>query len=210
MRVSEVARVWGVSLSYVSRLAKQGMPLGSLAEADSWRIANLKKPPRSSAGSAIVTTSKAKNLTGQPRDETSPAGLLQRAQKVELDAFALFEEIAKGGNAIALRSAIHAHGEASRRCREAELAHHQYLLATGEMMTAEEVRQGLARYFTMLRALLDALPHSTCTKANPADPECARIALQDSVSHILRAIAQAEEQADKDFPSREPLQKVSP
>jgi hypothetical protein len=98
------------------------MPLASLEEADLWRVKNLEKPPRSESGGAVVRGL----CEGLGSDE---AGLMddtiearvKRCRQVEKLAFQLVRDHAEGGNAIAVRSAIHAHCEAQKRTMEAEL-----------------------------------------------------------------------------------------
>lgn len=201
MRACEIARTWGVSPGYVSRLIKKGMPTGSLAEADSWRLANLQKPPRSQSGAAVVKIAAG---TGQGMKlcevgDESPGARLKRANEAERLAFHLLRELAEGGNAIALRSGVHAFGEAQRRCSEAELNLAKHQLATGELISTAEVREVFTNTLGVIRSLMDALPAALAVRANPSDPECAKRALQEGVDQILRAVSKSEQ--DDPFPT---------
>lgn len=194
VRVSEIARQWGVSSSYVARLVKRGMPLRSLADADSWRLANLQKPPRSESGAVLVkqTSDGAGAGDSEIADKDSPLARLKRSHKAERLAFALLEQLGEGGNAVAMRAGIHAWGEAKKRVSEAELEHAKHQLATGELMDAEMVKEIYTKFLGGLRQSLDAMPSSLATRANPSDPECAKRAIQEGVDQIYNAIQKAE------------------
>jgi len=122
MRQAELARIWGVSPAYVCKLVGRGMPLGSLDEADLWRVENLEKPPRSESGGAVVRG--LCEVVGSDEVglmEDTIEARVKRCRQVEKLAFQLVRDHAEGGNAIAVRSAIHAHCEAQKRTMEAEL-----------------------------------------------------------------------------------------
>lgn len=194
MRASEIARTWGVSPSYVGRLVRKGLPLTSVAAADGWRLANLQKPPRSSSGAAIVRQAATPTAGAISKDDQdSPFARLKRAQRAEILAFDLLEQLAKGANAIAMRAGVHAWGEAKKRVSEAELEYAKHQLATGGVISSEEVREFIGKFLGTIRSLMDSLPSSVCFKANPSDPEHARQVLTDEVNVILKAISSAED-----------------
>jgi len=192
-----------VSPGYVSRLAKRGMPIGSLAEADSWRLANLQKPPRSQAGVASVKVAAKVEAKGEALAEggESPEARLKRAQQAEIVAYGVLLQLAEGGNAVSLRAGVHAFGEAQRRCSEAELNLAKHRQATNELISVQEVEAVFTETLGTIRALMDALPASVCVRANPSDPELAKKALEEATNQILRAINQAED--NKPFPTPE-------
>jgi hypothetical protein len=193
MRASEIARTWDVSPSYVGRLVKRGLPLTSVAAADGWRLANLQKPPRSSSGAAIVSQAATPTAgTILDGDQSLPFARLKRAQRAEILAFDLLEQLAKGANAIAMRAGVHAWGEAKKRVSEAELEYAKHQQATGEVISSEEVREFISKFLGTIRSLMDALPSSVCFKANPSDPEHARLVLTEGTDAILKAVSSAE------------------
>ena len=205
MGVSEIARCWGVSPGYVSRLKKKGMPLSSLAEADRWRLDNLQKPPRSESGAAAVKVAADPGEGGdlQPGDD-SPAARLKRAQHAERIAFDLLQSLAEGGNAVAMRAGVHAFGEAQRRCSEAELALVKNQQATRGLISFDEVQATFTKHLGGIRQLMDALPSSVAVRANPSDPECARMAVQEGIDQILRMIQASEGVFADNSPSPSP------
>jgi hypothetical protein len=98
------------------------MPLASLDEANLWRVENLEKPPRSESGGAVVRG--LCEVLGRDEEgllEDTIEARVKRCRQVEKLAFQLVRDHAQGGNAIAIRSAIHAHCEAQKRTMEAEL-----------------------------------------------------------------------------------------
>ena len=122
MRQAELAKIWRVSPAYVCKLVGRGMPLASLEEADLWRVENLEKPPRSESGGAVVRG--LCEVLGSDEAglmEDTIEARVKRCRQVEKLAFQLVRDHAEGGNAIAVRSAIHAHCEAQKRTMEAEL-----------------------------------------------------------------------------------------
>ena len=195
---AELARIWGVSPSYVARLIKKGCPLGSVSEADRWRLDNLQKPPRSESGSSLVSSvAKPSEIVANEETDTSTAGRLKRAQNAELMAYSLLQTLADGGNAVSLRAGVHAWGEAKRRVSEAELEHAKHQQATRELISMDEVTETYAKYLGMIRQLMDALPASVAVRANPADPECAKKAVEDGVTQIYMTIQKAEDESFK-------------
>jgi len=187
------------------------MPIGSLAEADSWRLANLQKPPRSPSGAASVKVAAGVEAKGEALAEggdESPEARLKRAQQAEILAYGLLRQLAEGGNAVSLRAGVHAFGEAQRRCSEAELHLAKHRQATLELIPAGEAQEVFTKYLGGLRALMDQLPASAAVRANPSDPECAKKALEEAINQILRAIQKAED--DKPFPTPSEVFGVSP
>ena len=192
MTSSELARTWGVSPSYVARLVKRGLPLTSLSAADSWRLANLQKPPRSESGSALVSAEVKAPTAAGADDEDSTHARLKRSHQAERLAFDLLKQLAEGGNAIAMRAGVHAWGEAKKRVSEAELEHAKHQLATRELVSMSEVMETFAEHLGGIRALMDALPSMICFRANPSDPDLAKQSIAEGVDQILRNISNAE------------------
>ena len=92
-----------------------------------------------------------------------------------------------------MRAAIQGWGEAKKRVSEAEIEHAQYEELTKATMRTSEVQEVYTKFLGQIRSLLDALPSSLATRANPSDPECAKTAIQEGVDQIFIAIQKAEE-----------------
>jgi len=59
----------------------------------------------------------------------------------------------------------------------------------GELMHSDQVRAALADRDGRIIALLEALPESVASAANPADPELARAAVADAVEQLRTTVA---------------------
>jgi len=55
------------------------------------------------------------------------------------------------------------------------------------------VQEIYTKFLGRIRSLLDALPASLATRANPSDPDCAKTAIQEGIDQIFIAIQKAEE-----------------
>ncbi|NBW20944.1 MAG: hypothetical protein EBR82_74585 [Caulobacteraceae bacterium] len=84
-------------------------------------------------------------------------------------------------------------GEAKKRVSEAEIEHAQYEELTRATMKTSEVQEVYTKFLGQIRSLLDALPASLATRANPSDPECAKTAIQEGIDQIFIAIQKAQE-----------------
>ena len=106
-----------------------------------------------------------------------------------------FNQMVKAGrqeNPIQTRAAIHAYERAQKAVRQAELDHHAEQAHLRQTLSINEVQETYTKYLGGIRALLDALPSSICSRANPSDPECAKQAIEDGVNQIFLAIQKAE------------------
>jgi hypothetical protein len=145
----------------------------------------------------VSSVAKPSEIVANEETDTSTAGRLKRAQNAELMAYSLLQTLADGGNAVSLRAGVHAWGEAKRRVSEAELEHAKHQQATRELISMDEVTETYAKYLGMIRQLMDALPASVAVRANPADPECAKKAVEDGVTQIYMTIQKAEDESFK-------------
>ena len=198
IRQVELCEKWGLDPGQVSRMVKAGMPLTSEADALKWRLANQKK---------VFT--KAPPIATESEDYESPAisdenisalntlGRLLRAQRMEVVAFNQMVRAGKDKNPIATRAAIHAYERAQKVVRQAEIDHAQEQAHLRQTVSVSEVKEINTRHLGTIRALLDALPSSICSRANPSDPECARQAIEDGINQVYKEFQKAEEAFDE-------------
>jgi uncharacterized protein YdaT len=188
--------VWGIDKGAVSRMVKAGMPLTSEADASRWRLANQKKPSRSQPilrpSPDFSEPSEASEYAESQKQET-PLGRLIRAKKAELVAYSLLTEAYRQKNAVALRAAIAGHTTARKSVAESEMEFARHEEQTKATMRTSEVQEIYTKFLGQIRSLLDALPASLATRANPSDPECAKTAIQEGVDQIFIAIQKAEQ-----------------
>ena len=192
----QLCEAWGVDKGLISRMVKNGMPLTSEADASRWRLLNQKKPSR------VQPILKPSTNSSEPSDPSDFAeslkqettnGRLIRARRAELVAYSLVARASRDGNPVAMRAAIQGWGEAKKRVSEAEIEHAQFEELTKATMRTSEVQEIYIKFLGQIRSLLDALPASLATRANPSDPECAKTAIQEGVDQIFIAIQKAQE-----------------
>lgn len=195
MTQKEIAEKLSLSRGRTSQLVKLGMPTTSVAEANAWRNTNLKKPSRAIPILKNAQESYAKQENdgvNAIQGDDSLARLL-RAKKAEYVAFVLLLQSSKERNPVAMRAAIHGWGEAKKRVSEAELEHIRIEELSKILIRTDVVREIYTKFLGRIRSLLDALPASLATRANPSDPECAKTAIQEGIDQIFIAIQKAEE-----------------
>ena len=171
-------------------MVKNGMPLISEASAHQWRLANQKRVSRTQP---ILASSENIEIadSGSLKSENS-LGRLIRAKRAELVAYSLVARASRDGNPVAMRAAISGWGEAKKRASEAEMEHARYEETTRQTIRMDEVREFITTWFGAIRNLMDAMPSSLSARANPSDPECAKVAIQEGVDQIFVTIQKAE------------------
>ena len=198
MNQKDLAEKLGLSKGRVSALIKEGMPSNSLAAAIEWRIKNQKKPSRSLpilAGDVDfiknVEEEKRQPINISAEEEDSLARLL-RSKNAEKIAFGLLVQATKEKNALAMKNCVMGLAMAQKRVHEAQIEHLNEKARLRQTLSAVEVQEKYTKYLGGIRQLLDAMPASICSRANPSDPECAKQAIEDGVNQIFLAIQKAE------------------
>jgi len=195
MMQKEIAKKLGLSRGRTSQLVKMGMPTTSLVDANAWRNKNLKKPSRA------IPILKEDLPVGIKEEESQNPNAIQgddslarllRSKKAEYVSFVLLLQSSKERNPVAMRAAVHGWGEAKKRVSEAEMEHARYEETTRQTIRMDEVREFITTWFGAIRNLMDAMPSSLSARANPSDPECAKVAIQEGVDQIFVTIQKAE------------------
>jgi hypothetical protein len=193
MLQKELADKWGMSKGQISKMVSAGMPLSSEADAMRWRVANQKSSMRIAPPlEKEPEEPESQNSSDENFAALNTLGRLLRAQRMEVAAFRLMVRAAKESNPIATRAAIHAYERAQKVVRQAEIDHNEEQAHLRQTLSADEVQETFSKYLGGIRALLDAMPSSICSRANPSDPECAKQAIEDGVNQIFLAIQKAE------------------
>ena len=180
----------------VSRLVKSGMPLTSEEDALKWRMQNQKRSLRAAPG-LRKDDSESPDLSDEDYKAITTLGRLLRAQRMEIVAFNQMVKAGRQENPIQTRAAIHAYERAQKAVRQAELDHHAEQAHLRQTVSVSEVKEINTRHLGTIRALLDALPSSICSRANPSDPECARQAIEDGINQVYKEFQKAEEAFDE-------------
>ena len=182
-----------MSKGQISKMVSAGMPLSSEADAMRWRVANQKSSMRIAPPLEKESEEpESQNSSDENFAALNTLGRLLRAQRMEVAAFRLMVRAAKESNPIATRAAIHAYERAQKVVRQAEIDHNEEQAHLRQTLSADEVQETFTKYLGGIRALLDAMPSSICSRANPSDPECAKQAIEDGVNQIFLAIQKAE------------------
>ena len=194
IRQKELCEKWGLTRGAISQLVKAGMPLTSVTDAERWKIANQKKPSRArpilSASANLSETSE--NSDAESIKLENPLGRLHRARRAELVAYSLVQRATNERNPVAMRSAVQGWGEAKKRVAEAEMEHARFEEVTRVLVRMDEVREVFGKWLGAIRNLMDAMPSSLASRANPSDPECAKRAIQEGIDQIFVTIQKAE------------------
>jgi len=96
------------------------------------------------------------------------------------------------GNAVAMRAAVDSQINAQKSLIIAEEAKENYDLRKRNTLGMGEVKEFISTWFGAIRNLMDAMPSSLSARANPSDPECAKVAIQEGVDQIFITIQKAE------------------
>jgi len=194
----ELCQKWGYSPGQISRMVKRGMPLDSEASAMRWRVENMKMPKKHSLPSQEnQEESESASFSDEDISATTSLGRVLRAERIELSAASSVAKALKTNNVFHIKAAIHAHNEARKGYEDAKRSHEEEKARLRQTLSADEVQETLSKFLSQIRSLLDAMPSSIATRANPSDPECAKKAVQDAVDQLMLTIQKTEEEAFK-------------
>lgn len=194
----ELCKKWGYSPGQISRMVKRGMPLDSEASAMRWRLENMKMPKKHSI--PMEPSQEEPEPTGFSDEDisaTTSLGRVLRAERIELSAASKVGKALKTDNIFQIKAAIHAHNEARKGYEDAKRCHEEEKARLRQTLSADEVQETLSKFLSQIRSLLDAMPSSVATRANPSDPECAKKAIQDAVDQLMLTIQKTEDGAFK-------------
>jgi len=190
----ELREKWGIDAGQLSRMVKRGMPLTSESDAQRWRLANQKRVSKSQIARTPSPTSSEplKDSDAESYKSKTSLGRLNRAKQAEVVAYSLVATAANNQNPVAMRAAVQGWGEAKKRVAEAEMEHARFEEVTRVLVRMDEVREVFGKWLGAIRNLMDAMPSSLATRANPSDPECAKRAIQEGIDQIFVTIQKAE------------------
>ena len=190
----ELREKWGIDAGQLSRMVKRGMPLTSESDAQRWRLANQKRVSKSQIARTPSPTSSEplKDSDAESYKSKTSLGRLNRAKQAEVVAYSLVATAANNQNPVAMRAAVQGWGEAKKRVAEAEMEHARFEEVTRVLVRMDEVREVFGKWLGAIRNLMDAMPSSLASRANPSDPECAKRAIQEGIDQIFVTIQKAE------------------
>ena len=184
---SKLAKLWGVSRVSVHKMTKRGMPLDSIAAAESWRDANA-DPDKVKGGKA---SDKAHPLPDTPEATEKKAARIRQAATVdeaerylseveELRNFAKenAETLWQQGLADDSRKWLTVHQAIAKQYPTI----HAQVLKLRELhkvtITTLAAQSTFTGFLARLRGLIDSMPGALAAKVNPSDPDHAREQLE--------------------------------
>lgn len=202
----ELAKKWGCSEAYVSKLKRRGMPLSSVEEAEAWRAANASEgsghksaglPPDAVAAAAAqhLAQHAATPPAQAAASDEDPQSTVQRAQQAERQIYDLLADTTRravSGDqvaAAALPGLIRTHGNAYANRLDAESRYEKHRVAVGDVAPVVELEAVLDAVLEPLAAQLRNFPRNVSAAANPTAPTVAERAITAALDPILRQIA---------------------
>jgi hypothetical protein len=194
IRQTDLAQKWNVSRAAISKFVKAGMPLTSVNDAERWKLSNQKRVSKTEISLIPSPNSSepSKDSDAELSVSKTSLGRLNRAKNAEVVAYSLVATAATNKNPVAMRAAVQGWGEAKKRVAEAEMEHARWEEVSRVTVRMGEVQEWITKWHGAIRSLLDALPSSLAARANPSDPECAKVAIQEGVDQIYMTIQKAE------------------
>jgi len=187
-----LVKKWGIVPSVVSRMVKKGMPLNSESDAENWRMANQKRVGRGGGKLKNLVKIESTKVQEEEGDWISPYARIKMAEQALLEANTMLKNSSAEGNAVAMRAAVDSQINAQKSLIIAEEAKENYDLRKRNTLAMGEVKEFISTWFGAIRNLMDAMPSSLSARANPSDPECAKVAIQEGVDQIFVTIQKAE------------------
>lgn len=199
VKQADLGRAWGLSRGRVSQMVKAGMPLTSLEEAESWRVAHYGGRTFSGQRGGQVKNDSAINGGADLPPKPEPVkdadlkredieGTLARLKKNELVAWGMLAQAVnqrdenailvgqrKFGEAVALRVKLGAEVE-------------KILLQKGVTIMMAEAKELFARHLQAVRMALKSMPSRIAARCNPADPVLAKQALNEAVERMFKTL----------------------
>ena len=187
-----LVKKWGISPAAISQMVKKGMPLQNESDAENWRMLNQKRVNK--GGGKLKNPVKIESTKTQEEegDWISPYARIKMAEQALLEANAMLKNSSAEGNAVAMRAAVDSQINAQKSLIIAEEAKENYDLRKRNTLAMGEVKEFISTWFGAIRNLMDAMPSSLSARANPSDPECAKVAIQEGVDQIFITIQKAE------------------
>ena len=187
-----LVKKWGISAGAISKMVKRGMPLQSESDAENWRMANQKRVGRGGGKLKNPVKIESTKVQEEEGDWISPYARIKMAEQALLEANAMLKNSSAECNAVAMRAAVDSQINAQKSLIIAEEAKENYDLRKRNSLAMGEVKEFISTWFGAIRNLMDAMPSSLSARANPSDPECAKVAIQEGVDQIFITIQKAE------------------
>jgi hypothetical protein len=191
---AKLAKLWGVSRVSVHKMTKRGMPLDSIAAAESWRAEN-SDADRLKGGKA---SDKAQPLPDTPEATEKKASRIRQAATVdeaerylseveELRNFAKenAETLWQQGLADDSRKWLTVHQAIAKQYPSLHAQVLKLREAHKITITTQAAQSTFTAFLARLRGLIDSMPGALSAKCNPSDPEHSRVELERWRDEVL-------------------------
>jgi len=207
--ISELARAWGVSHQYTSKLAKKGMPLDSKESADLWReaYASSKAPSnplrvartvdeQNDDGSLVAAKPQKCCFENKPNGAKSPSkgsleDILLNARRAAHEAWRLLHESIIEGKKSKIQVLLNIHNKAVEAQLRAESAYRDELERRKILIPLSEAQLLVRKVVGVIVSRLNALPQNVAARCNLTDPRTTMTILEEECAVILKDAQQA-------------------
>jgi hypothetical protein len=199
---AQIARSWGVSRAYITKLVKKGMPLDSFEAAKEFREAHASKRATTSPVQIAKQLQEEKDEgTPKPctrRKEYSGRKLAQDRQsdnslddalfaaiQASDEAFRLLGEAMIEGRDSVISARLSVHNKALETRFKAESAYREEMERRRILIPLAEAMEIARRGYEIILQRLNALPQNVAQRCNPTDPDRAITVLESECTAIL-------------------------
>lgn len=198
VKQADLARAWGLSRGRVSQMVKSGMPLSSLAEAESWRLAHYGSAGRaggSGNSNSIIDEGTDSNLPEKPplvsaadlaREDFK--GTLARLTKNEMIAWSMLARAVSDRNENEIQTRQRQYAAAADLRVKQEKVVDEILLRRRELVSVSEANELFGRHLHAIQMTLKTIPTRLAARCNPTDPTLAKQALHEAIAAIFKQL----------------------
>lgn len=201
VKQSELAKAWGLTRARVCQMVKKGMPLTSLAEAESWRIAHhggasvpgsaggqVKSDSVSNGGGDLVLLEKPENVNPSDLSREDFHGTLARLIKNEMIAWSMLATAVRQKNETEIQVRQRQYRDAVDLRVRQEKNVDEILLQRRDLISLAEAKELFGRHLQAVRLSLKNLPSRLAAKCNPSDPALAKQILNEAIEKLFKQL----------------------
>ena len=176
------------------------MPLGSLEEAEAWRVAHYggsagfsargredKSQSVNDGGADLPPKEEPVNRSDLAREDFR--GTLARLKKNEMIAWGMLANVVRGGGnetEILVRERHYKEAVALRVAQEGKVD--EILMRRRELVTLAEAEELFGRHLQAIRMVLKNMPSRLAARCNPSDPALAKQALNEAMESVFKRL----------------------
>lgn len=196
LKPTDIARAWGVSHQYASKMIKKGCPTDSLESALEWRKLHHSKRPAPPCPKRLTRRSSQQENTQKqeserpegtrpPASDTPLEDALLNARQAAAEAWRLLSEsmTANQDDLIGVRLSVH--NKALEALFKAEQSYREELERRKILVPLNEAQDLSRKGYEIILSRLSSLPPNMAPRVNPKDPGHAMDLLQTECSGII-------------------------